>query len=171
MSCRSAPYLHDQALAHEFVESVLWQHGPARPHCGGLGRITKVKANPEKRIRVGLWRCGVCKKQFTVKVGTIFEDSKISCEPVDPGNRAHDRQREGTISAHQLHRTLESNLQDRLVHGTSASVRQCAPAISRRVSASRPAYELGVELDEKKVEKGATDDAKSGKEPVPERVR
>ena len=38
-----------------------------------LDRITKVKANPEKRIRVGLWRCGDCKRQFTVKVGTVFE--------------------------------------------------------------------------------------------------
>ena len=42
-----------------------------------LDRITKVKANAEKRIRVGLWRCGDCKKQFTVKVGTVFEHARI----------------------------------------------------------------------------------------------
>ena len=58
MSSLSAPYLHDEAAAHEFVESVLWPDGPVCPHCGGTDRITKVKANPEKRIRVGLWRCG-----------------------------------------------------------------------------------------------------------------
>jgi transposase-like protein len=63
----SAPYLHDEALAHEFVQSVLWPEGPVCPHCKGKERITKVKANPEKRIRVGLWRCGPCKKQFTVR--------------------------------------------------------------------------------------------------------
>ncbi|MEM7026500.1 MAG: transposase, partial [Pseudomonadota bacterium] len=58
MSALSAPYLHDEAAAFEFVESVLWPNGPVCPKCGCMGRITKVKANPEKRIRVGLHRCG-----------------------------------------------------------------------------------------------------------------
>ena len=105
MSSLSAPYLHNEAAAHEFVESVLWPNGRICPHCGGLDRITKVKANPEKRIRVGLWRCGDCKKQFTVKVGTIFEDSKIRCT-VDAGIVLMTASKKG-ISAHQLHRTLE----------------------------------------------------------------
>lgn len=106
MSRISAPYLHDEALAHEFVESILWPNGPVCAHCGGLGRITKVKANPEKRIRVGLWRCGDCKKQFTVKVGTIFEDSKIGLHLWIQAIVLMTASKKG-ISAHRLHRTLE----------------------------------------------------------------
>ena len=118
MSSLSAAYLHDEDAAHEFVESVLWPQGPHCPHCGSFDRITKVKANPEKRIRVGLWRCGACKRQFTVKVGTIFEDSKIGAAPVGPGYRADDGQQEGhkrpPAAPH-----AGSNLQDRVVHGAS----------------------------------------------------
>lgn len=33
--------------------------------------IPKLEANLAKRIRVGLWRCGDCKKQFTVKIGAV----------------------------------------------------------------------------------------------------
>jgi transposase-like protein len=106
MSSLSAPYLHDEAKAHEFVESVLWPNGPVCPHCGCTGRITKVKANPEKRIRAGLWRCGDCKKQFTVKVGTVFEDSKIKLHLWVQAIVLMTASKKG-ISAHQLHRTLE----------------------------------------------------------------
>ncbi len=105
MSSLSAPYLHDEAAAHEFVESVLWRNGATCPHCGGVDRVTKVKANPEKRIRVGLWRCGDCKKQFTVKVGTIFEDSKVKMHLWVQAIVLMTASKKG-ISAHQLHRTL-----------------------------------------------------------------
>jgi transposase-like protein len=106
MSSLSAPYLHNEVAAHEFVESVLWPDGPVCPRCGGLDRITKVKANPEKRIRVGLYRCGDCKRQFTVKVGTIFEDSKIGLHLWMQAIVLMTASKKG-ISAHQLHRTLE----------------------------------------------------------------
>ncbi len=105
MSSLSAPYLHDEAAAHDFVESVLWPNGPVCPHCGGLDRLTKVKANPEKRIRVGLWRCGDCKKQFTVKVGTIFESSNVKMHLWVQAIVLMTANKKG-ISAHQLHRTL-----------------------------------------------------------------
>lgn len=101
----SAAYLHDEAAAHEFVESVLWPQGAVCPHCGGMDRITKVKANPEKRIRVGLWRCGPCKKQFTVKVGTVFEDSNIKLNLWVQAVVLMTASKKG-ISSHQLHRTL-----------------------------------------------------------------
>lgn len=106
MSSFSAPYLHDEAAAHEFVESVLWPDGAICLHCGGADRVTKVRANPEKRIRVGLWRCGDCKKQFTVKVGTIFEDSKVKMHLWLQAIVLMTASKKG-ISAHQLHRTLD----------------------------------------------------------------
>ena len=30
-----------------------------------------------KATRIGLWKCYQCRKQFTVKVGTVFEDSHV----------------------------------------------------------------------------------------------
>ena len=71
------PAFADETKAFEVIESIIWPNGPVCPHCGGSDRITKVKANPEKRVRHGLYRCGPCKRQFTVKVGSIFEDSNI----------------------------------------------------------------------------------------------
>ncbi len=105
MSRLSAPYLHDEEAAHSFLEAVLWPNGPVCPHCGGVDRISKVKANPEKRVRYGLHRCGDCKKQFTVKVGTVFEASKVPLHLWLQAVVLMTASKKG-ISAHQLHRTL-----------------------------------------------------------------
>ena len=106
MSVLSKPYFHDEEKAFEFVESIIWGNEPICPHCGGLDRITKVKANPEKRIRLGLWRCGDCKKQFTVKVGTVFEHMRIPLNKALQAVYLMTSSKKG-ISAHQLHRVLE----------------------------------------------------------------
>lgn len=105
MSNLSATYLHDEEAAYAFLEGVLWPEGPTCPHCGGVDRITKVKANPEKRIRLGLHRCGDCKKQFTVKVGTVFEASKVKLNLWLQAVVLMTSSKKG-ISAHQLHRVL-----------------------------------------------------------------
>lgn len=106
MSVLSRPYFHDEAKAFDFLESVLWAKGRACPHCGGVDRITKVKANPAKRIRLGLWRCGDCKRQFTVKVGTLFEHARLPLNKALQAVYLMTSSKKG-ISAHQLHRVLE----------------------------------------------------------------
>ena len=106
MSVLSRPYFHDEEKAFAHLESVIWADGKVCPHCGGLERITKVKANPAKRIRFGLWRCGDCKKQFTVKVGTVFEHARIPLHLMLQAVYLMTSSKKG-ISAHQLHRTLE----------------------------------------------------------------
>jgi transposase-like protein len=65
--------------AREYLESVRWPNGPVCPHCGNCDatRIYTLAANPAKKIRAGLRECKECSKQFTVTVGTIFEDSHI----------------------------------------------------------------------------------------------
>jgi transposase-like protein len=40
-------------------------------------RIAERTANPDKKIRASLRFCSDCKSQFSVTVGTVFEDSKI----------------------------------------------------------------------------------------------
>jgi transposase-like protein len=106
MSVLSRPYFHDEEKAFAYLESVLWADGAICPHCGALDRLTKVKANPAKRIRLGLWRCGHCKGQFTVKVGTVFEHARIPLNKMLQATYLMTSSKKG-ISAHQLHRVLE----------------------------------------------------------------
>lgn len=106
MSVLSRPEFHDEAKAFEHLERIIWNGEPVCPHCGCTSRITKVKANPAKRIRVGLWRCGDCKKQFTVKVGTVFEHARVPLNIMLQAVYLMTASKKG-VSAHQLHRTLE----------------------------------------------------------------
>src|SRR5262245_29157870 len=49
----------------------------ACPKCGVLGESRQMKSKTGERNARFLWRCGACKQQFTVRVGTIMEDSPI----------------------------------------------------------------------------------------------
>ena len=106
MSVLSKPYFHDEAEAFRHLESVIWADGIVCPHCGATDRITEVKANAAKRIRMGLKRCGHCKLQFTVKVGTVFEHARIPLNKMLQAVYLMTTSKKG-FSAHQLHRTLE----------------------------------------------------------------
>ncbi len=70
----------DRALAH-FV-AVRWPNGVACPRMGCGSASVQFIATRK------LWRCKECKRQFTAKVGTIFEDSPISFSKVAPGDLA-----------------------------------------------------------------------------------
>src|SRR5712664_2974555 len=65
--------------ARQYLEEIRWPDGVVCPHCKNADqkRIWKIEENPEKKIRAGLYQCAECKAQFTVTVGTIFEDSHI----------------------------------------------------------------------------------------------
>ncbi|UOM36377.1 IS1595 family transposase [Acuticoccus sp. I52.16.1] len=106
MSVHSKPYFHDEEAAFAFLEEVIWGGQPVCAHCGGFERISKIKANPEKRVRYGLHKCGQCKKQFTVKVGTVFEHMRIPLHKALQAVYLMTSSKKG-ISAHQLHRVLE----------------------------------------------------------------
>ena len=106
MSVLSKPYFHDEEAAFAYLESIVWADGKACPHCGAVDRLTAVKANPAKRIRVGLHRCGHCKGQFTVKVGTVFEHMRLPLHKALQAVYLMTSSKKG-ISAHQLHRVLE----------------------------------------------------------------
>jgi len=75
----------DEAKAIELVEQLRWPNGATCPHCGTEGHARKLppqrtkpsKRHPEGKPVLGLWKCYACRKQFTVRVGSIFEDSPI----------------------------------------------------------------------------------------------
>lgn len=101
MSILTAPFFHDEAAAYAKLESIVWPSGPVCPHCGGGDRITAVRGG-----RVGLRRCGDCKAQFRVTVGTVFESSHVPLYKWLQAAYLMCASKKG-ISAHQLHRTLE----------------------------------------------------------------
>ncbi|WP_425359210.1 transposase [Candidatus Liberibacter solanacearum] len=47
-----------------------WGKNPTCVHCGSEDKIYKLQ-------KLELFECGVCHKQFSVRLGTIFEDSKL----------------------------------------------------------------------------------------------
>ena len=106
MSVLSRPHFYDEEAAFAFLEAALWPQGPVCNSCGAMDRISKIKANPEKRIRHGLHKCGHCKKQFRVTVGTVFEHARIPLHKVLQAVHLMCASKKG-ISAHELHRVLE----------------------------------------------------------------
>ena len=115
MSVLSSPHFHDEAKAYEYLESIVWADGVACPHCGVVGgrvydlsgvRSKASKKNPEGKVRHGLKKCGECRKQFTVKVGTVFEHARIPLTKMLQAVHLIVSSKKG-ISAHHLHRVLE----------------------------------------------------------------
>lgn len=64
----------NEDAAIEFFEKQRWPDGPICPHCGLVGNAYKLQG---KSTRRGLYKCAGCRKPFTVKMRTIFEDSHI----------------------------------------------------------------------------------------------
>jgi transposase-like protein len=67
---------HNEEAAFLYVESKLWPNGPVCPHCGNADGA-KIGRLQGKTTRPGLRKCYECRKPFTVRMGTIFEDSKL----------------------------------------------------------------------------------------------
>ncbi len=70
-----ATHFQDETAAFAFVEAALWPNGPVCPHCGESSRIKRLEGNA---TRPGLLKCNSCRKQFTVRIGTIFESSHLA---------------------------------------------------------------------------------------------
>ncbi len=102
------PKFHDEEAAREHLELMRWPNGPVCPHCGATRRISRIEAKVKgkrKGARPGLLFCGECRKQFTVTVGTVFEDSKIPLHKWVLATHLLCSSKKG-MSSHQLHRTL-----------------------------------------------------------------
>jgi transposase-like protein len=69
-----ADHFHNEDAAFEYVESQLWPNGPTCPHCGNADEA-KIGRLAGKSSRPGLRKCYACRKTFTVRMGSIFEDS------------------------------------------------------------------------------------------------
>src|SRR3954453_16216431 len=102
MSILSQPYFHDEAAAFAMLESILWPDGPVCPHCGVIGGRARLNG---KSPRMGERKCYPCRKKFTVKVGTVFEQSHVPLHKWFQATHLLCASKKG-MSSHELHRIL-----------------------------------------------------------------
>jgi transposase-like protein len=90
-------YFSDLDVATDFLARMRWPRGPVCPRCGC------VEYSYLKTRR--LWKCKACKRQYSVKVGTIFEDSALGLDKWLPAVWLIANSKNG-ISSHELGRAL-----------------------------------------------------------------
>jgi len=65
-------HFSDKKVCHDFMVSIRWPEGVFCPFCGS--------AEHSFISTRFMWQCKGCKKQFSSKVGTVFEDSPIGLD-------------------------------------------------------------------------------------------
>lgn len=90
-------YFADLDICTDFVAQLRWPDGPVCERCGGMEHSYLTTRR--------LWKCKGCKRQFSVKVGTIFEDSPLGLDKWLPAVWLTANSKNG-ISSHELARAL-----------------------------------------------------------------
>ena len=118
-SVLNQPYFHDEAggvrgPGGDHVAGRKARALPALWRCGKANRLAvqtskPSKRNPEGKPVYGLWKCYACRKQFTVRKGTIFEESRLELHLWFQAAFLMCSSKKG-VSANQLHRTLGCTL-------------------------------------------------------------
>lgn len=114
-SAFSDPRFHNEEAAFAALEAIMWPNGKPEscPHCGVVGKANKLavqtskpsKRNPHGKPVYGLWKCYACRQKFTVRKGTIFEESRLELHLWFQAAFLMCSSKKG-VSANQLHRTL-----------------------------------------------------------------
>lgn len=66
----------DEAKAVEFLEKQRWGNSPACPRCGAVD-VYKMTGRDGQRNKDFRWRCRGCGELYTVRTGTVFEESRL----------------------------------------------------------------------------------------------
>lgn len=90
-------YFSDAENCTNFLSQLRWPNGVECPNCEG----TEVSYLSTRR----LWKCKDCKKQFSVKVGSIMEDSPIGLDKWLAAIWLIANAKNG-ISSYEIHRSL-----------------------------------------------------------------
>lgn len=90
-------YFSDLNICTEFVANLRWPNGPVCPRCG----CVEYSYLTTRRV----WKCKGCKRQYSVKVRTIFEDSPLGLDKWLPAVWLIANSKNG-ISSHELGRAL-----------------------------------------------------------------
>ena len=89
-------YANPDSALDEVVDS-RWNDGPVCPHCAA--------GSPMFLETRRIWKCSKCRKQFSIKAGTVMEDSPISLDKWLPAIWMVANNRNG-ISSWELSRAL-----------------------------------------------------------------
>jgi transposase-like protein len=99
--------------AWELLEDIRWAGRPVCPHCANTEKSYLLKPQSGYRtLKSGkttyrrVWKCGKCRKQYSVLVGTIFHGSHIPLGTWLTAIRMMCGGKNG-VSAHELHRSLD----------------------------------------------------------------
>ena len=90
-------YFSDLDVATDYVANLRWPNGPVCPRCG----CTEYSYLTTRRI----WKCKGCKKQYSVKLATVMEDSPLGLDKWLPAIWLVANSKNG-ISSHELARSL-----------------------------------------------------------------
>lgn len=93
-------YFADLDVATEFVKNLRWSDGPVCDRCGTVDNAYWLASR-----RVFKCKNGKCGRQFSVKVGTIFEDSPLGLDKWLPAVWLIANSKNG-VSSHELGRAL-----------------------------------------------------------------
>lgn len=67
----------DEKRAVEFLEQQRWNDEPACPHCGDMDVYKMMESKSSERNKDFRWRCRGCKKMYSVRTKTVFEESRL----------------------------------------------------------------------------------------------
>ena len=90
-------YFADNQRCLDFIVALRWPQGPVCPRCQSHEhRFLKTRS---------IWECKSCQKQYSVKVGTIFEDSPIKLDKWICAMWMMVNAKNG-VSSYEIHRSL-----------------------------------------------------------------
>lgn len=96
------PIFQDEDAARKHLEAIRWPDGAICPFCDTQNHV---KALGGASMGPGWYHCGSCRKKFTVRVGSVYERSKIPLNKWVLATHLLCASKKG-MSAHQLHRML-----------------------------------------------------------------
>ena len=67
----------DELTAVEMIEDMRWGAEPACPRCGDTDVYKMTDRKTGERNARFLWRCRGCARQYTVRIGTVMEESRV----------------------------------------------------------------------------------------------
>ncbi len=88
----------DEAACARHLEELRWPNGIVCPLCASSRKIHRLS-------RPGIYKCGDCKKQFSIRKGTVYEESRIPLQKWFAAAFLMTTSRKG-ISSYQLAREI-----------------------------------------------------------------
>lgn len=67
----------NELAAVEFFEAQRWGECPCCVHCGSVNVYKMMDRKTGERSKRFLWRCHDCGRQYTVRIGTVYEESRL----------------------------------------------------------------------------------------------